>query len=240
MDLTKCTLNEILNQDEAFSKIRDYANQHPDTKWIIGGGWELPLFPEANPSKEQLDKLIPDRPAYLVAMDGHSAWVNSRALEIAGITKDTPDPKDGRIERKKETGEPSGTLRESAADLVAKLLPKPTHQEYLKGLEEGLALANRYGITSILEANASEEILNAYADFDRQGKLTARVLASQSVDPQKGIDQVKELIKKREQYQSKNLRATTAKIFADGVIESKTAALLDPISIGPDTAACPI
>ncbi len=228
MDLATCTLNGILDQEEAFERIRDYVKQHPEKKWIIGNGWELPLFPDANPSKEQLDKLIPDQPAYLTAMDGHSVWVNSRALQIAGITKDTPDPVDGRIERKKETGEPSGALRESAADLVAKFLPKDTHEDRIKGLEVGLSLANSFGITSIVEANAGEEFLQAYSEFDRKGKLSVRVLASQSVDTQKGIEQITDLIKRRDLYQGKYLHATMAKIFADGVIESKTAALLEP------------
>ena len=228
MELEQCNLNDLPAQEKVFQKIRDYASQHPEKEWIEGGGWALPLFPEANPTKEQLDALVPDRPAYLSSADGHSAWVNSRALAIAGVTKDTPDPKEGRIERMKETGEPSGTLRESAADLVARHLPKPTPQDYLQGLQNGLALANSFGITSILEASADDDLLKAYADFERQDKLTARVLASLFVDPQKGLDQIKDLIQKRDLYKGKHLKATTAKIFADGVIESKTAALLEP------------
>jgi predicted amidohydrolase YtcJ len=154
--------------------------------------------------------------------------VNTRALQTAGVTAATPDPKEGRIERLKLTGEPSGTFRESAKAYVAKFLPKPAEQDYKDGLQAGLALANSFGITSILEADANEKLLETYADADRSGRLTARVLASLHVDPAKGLDQIQALITQREKYRGTRLTATTAKIFADGVIESKTAALLEP------------
>jgi predicted amidohydrolase YtcJ len=187
-----------------------------------------PIFPGANPDKVDLDKLIPDRPAFLSAADGHSAWVNSRALKIGGVTAQTPDPEDGRIERKPGTREPSGTLREAAQRLVSRHIPEPGPGEYLDGLRRGLALANRAGITSIIEANASDEILEAYRELDRAGELTVRVLASIHVDPKKGTGQVPELIRKRETFVGPHLESTAVKIFVDGVIESHTAALLEP------------
>lgn len=240
IELGQCNLSGLETQEEIFNAIRKYASENPDKKWIVGGGWDLPIFPDANPMKEQLDSLVSDRPAFLDAADGHSAWVNSRALEAAGITKNTPDPKDGRIERKKETGEPSGTLRESAKELVAKHIPPLTAEEYLKGLRAGLTMANRFGITAIQEASADDKILEAYAELDRRNELMLRVTASMYVDPQKGTDQIKDLVEKREKYQGKYLRATTAKIFADGVIESHTAALLEPYLDRPGECGLPL
>ncbi len=228
IELGQCNLNGSTTAVEVFQKIRDYAAANPDKKWIVGGGWDLPIFPNANPHKKQLDELVPDRPAYLVAADGHSAWVNSRALEIAGITKDTPDLAEGRIERDPKTGEPSGTLRELATDLVSKHLPELIAEDYLQGARRGLELANRFGITSLQEASATDKILEAYAELDRRGELTARVVAAMYVDPAKGEAQVDSLITKRRRHQSKHLRANAVKIFADGVIESQTAALLEP------------
>jgi hypothetical protein len=149
-------------------------------------------------------------------------------LEVAGITKDTPDPTGGRIERDPKTGEPSGTLREMATDLVSKHLPELTAEDYLQGARRGLEMANRFGITSLMEASATDKILEAYAELDRRGELTARVLASIYVDPAKGEAQVDSLIAKRQKYQGKNFRANAVKIFADGVIEAQTAALLEP------------
>jgi predicted amidohydrolase YtcJ len=228
MEFEQCNLNDLPTKEEVLARIRAYAAENPDKDWIVGGGWALPLFPEASPAKEELDALVPARPAFLYAADGHSAWVNSRALELAGVTAKTPDPKNGRIERKPGTGEPSGTLREAAAGLVGRLIPEPTDEEYSSGLREAQALANRFGITSIIEASANDKLLETYAGLDRSGGLTLRVLASIDVDTDKGAEQVTDLAKKRERYQGRYLKATAAKIFIDGVIESHTAALLEP------------
>jgi len=239
IELGQCNLNGLATRQEIFDKVREYAAQNPNKAWIVGGGWDLPIFPNANPTKEQLDALVPDRPAYLTAADGHSAWVNSKALQIAGITKDTPDPSEGRIERDAKTGEPSGTLREIATDLVSKHLPELSPEDYLQGARAGLALANRFGITSLQEASAHEKILEAYLELDRCGELTARVLAAQYVDPKQDTAQIATLAQRRDKYHGQNLHATAAKIFADGVIESHTAALLEPYVDRPNDRGIP-
>ena len=240
VELGQCNLNDLNTKEEIFAAVRRYAAEHPEKIWVQGGGWALPVFPEANPTKEELDRLVPNRPAYLNAADGHSAWVNSRALEMAGITAKTPDPKGGHIEREARTGQPSGTLRESAQGLVSKLIPETTAEEYLAGLEAALALANRFGITSIQEADADEKILDTYAELDRRGSLTARVLASIYVDPEKGLDQIPGLVLTREKYKGRYLRAEDAKIYMDGVIESHTAALLEPYLDRPGDRGTPL
>ncbi len=240
VELGQCNLNDLNTKEEIFAVVKKYAAEHPEKEWVEGGGWALPVFPEANPTKEELDKLVPDRPAYLTAADGHSAWVNSCALEMAGITVKTPDPKGGHIERQARTGQPSGTLREAAKALVSRLIPETTAEEYLAGLEAALALANRFGITSILEADADEKILDTYADLDRRGQLTARVLASVDVDLDKGLDQIPGLIQTREKYKGRYLRAEDAKIYVDGVIESHTAALLEPYLDRPGDRGVPL
>jgi predicted amidohydrolase YtcJ len=159
---------------------------------------------------------------------------------LACITAKTQDPKNGRIERKPGTGEPSGTLREAASELVGRLIPEPTEEEYLSGLRGGLALANRFGITSIIEASADDTLLETYAGLDQSGGLTLRVLASIDVDPEKGVAQIVDLVQKRERYQGHYLKATAAKIFIDGVIESHTAALLEPYLDRPGDRGKPI
>jgi predicted amidohydrolase YtcJ len=228
IELGRCSLSGLATRDEIFKKIGEYAAQHPDAKWVVGDGWELTAFENANPKKEMLDRLVADRPAYMTAMDGHSAWVNSRALREAGVTRETQDPRDGRIERDPASGEPAGTLRESAMTLVSRIVPRPSEEDYAAGLKAAQDQATRFGITSIVEASANDEILNAYADADARGELKVRVLASIYVDPQMGLGQIEDLKRKREQYRGKYLRSTSAKIFADGVIESGTAALLEP------------
>lgn len=240
MELGQCSLNDLQTREEILTRIRSYAAQNPEKEWIVGGGWPLTAFPGGNPAKEDLDTLASDRPVYLSAADGHSTWVNSRALELARITAKTPDPKNGRIERKAGTGEPSGTLREAASELVGRLIPEPDAEEYLNGLRSAMALANRFGITSIIEASADDKLLETYSGMDKSGGLTLRVLASIYVDPDKGVEQVGDLVQKREKFRGRFLKATDAKIFIDGVIESHTAALLEPYLDRPGDRGEPI
>jgi hypothetical protein len=238
--LGQCDLTGLATKAEVLAKVRDYAAAHRDAAWITGGGWELPIFPQANPRKEDLDAIVPDRPVLLDSADGHSAWVNSRALELAGVTKDTADPFGGRIERDPGTGAPSGTLRESAAGLVEKNVPELSPEDRLRGLRAAEALANRFGITSIIEASAGPDLLDAYAALDRSGELTVRVLASLYVDPAKGVTEVRRLEGLRQKYAGRRLKATSAKIFADGVMEPHTAALLAPYIDRPGDAGTPL
>lgn len=239
IELGQCNLNGLQSQQEIFDAVREYAQKNPALPWIVGGGWDLPIFPNANPTKQQLDQLVSDRPAFLSAADGHSAWVNSKALELAGITAATADPPEGRIERDPLSKEPTGTLRERATDLVSKHIPPLTSADYLAGAKRGLAMANRFGITSLQEASATPEILAAYDSLDRSGELTARVVAAMYVDPAKDEAQIEELKQKRSRYRGKNLRAEAVKIFADGVIESRTAAMLAPYLDRPDYRGIP-
>ena len=229
IELGECNLNGKSELDDILATIRRYAEQHPQQAWIRGGGWAL-TFEGGNPHKALLDKIVPDRPVILDAFDGHSSWVNSRALKFAGITKDTPDPPRGRIERDPKTGEPTGTLRELAARLIthSRQFPQYTHEDYVAGLRRGLEIANRFGITAVQEARVTEKHLEAFAEFDRKGELTVRAVTAIQYDPLKPMSQVPQFVEWRKKYQGQRLRATAVKIFEDGVIESKTAALLEP------------
>jgi len=240
VELGLCDLNGLRTKEEVLAKVSEYAAAHPDAAWITGGGWDLPLFPQAKPRKEDLDAVVSDRPVILDSADGHSAWVNSRALALAGIDRNTPDPAGGRIERDPRTGAASGTLRESAAGLVEKLVPELGPVDFIKGLRAGLALANRFGIGSIIEASAGPGILDAYAALDRSGELTVRVLASLYVDTDAGLAEVPRLTALRDRYAGTRLKATAAKIFVDGVMEPRTAALLEPYADRPGDRGTPL
>jgi predicted amidohydrolase YtcJ len=225
--LDECALDDLATPAQVADSIAKCAKARPGDPWFRGHGWQLPVFPHANPSRALLDSLIPDRPAYVRAADGHSAWVNSRALALAHVTAHTPNPPDGRIERD-AAGNPSGTLREGAADLVAALLPKTTAEERVRGLERAVALANSLGIVGLQEASADSDILVAYHTLDRRGALNARVVASIYVDPAAGTSQIPQMERLRREFDGTRLRVRGAKIFADGVIESHTSALLEP------------
>lgn len=230
LELGECNLYEAKTPSEVEGAIRAYAQAHPELAWIKGNGWQLPVFPGANPDKALLDRAVPDRPAFFYSADGHSAWVNTRALTLAGVTRTTRDPPNGRIERDPRTGEPTGTLRESAVDLVADHLPPYTAEARMGAVRRGLAEANRFGITSITDADVPEEYAAAYAAVDRLGELSARVLmALRAAEDGPVAADVARLVALRDRYpRSSRLTPGAVKFYADGVIEARTAALLAP------------
>jgi predicted amidohydrolase YtcJ len=138
MELGECDLNPVTTLAELRGVVAGCARRDSTAAWVRGGGWGLPIFADANPSRQLLDSLVPGRPAYLTAADGHSAWANTRALALAGITTATRDPPNGRIERD-ASGNPSGTLREDAMGLVSSKLPPYTAADDSAGLDRGLA-----------------------------------------------------------------------------------------------------
>jgi len=230
LELGECNLYDAETPAEIEGAVRAYAQAHPELAWIKGNGWALPAFPGGNPHKSVLDRAVPDRPAFLYAADGHSAWVNSRALALAGVTRETPDPPNGRIERDPRTGEPTGTLREGAIGLVADLLPPYSREARIGAVRRGLAEANRFGITSITDADVTEDYAAAYAEVDRLGELTARVVMALRASEDAPVEEdVARLTALRERYRmGRRLSAAAVKFYADGVIEARTAALLAP------------
>ncbi|HEY2249441.1 MAG TPA: amidohydrolase [Planctomycetaceae bacterium] len=228
IELGQCNLRDTTTVDQVIAAVRQYAERQPGKKWIRGGGWPLTMKGEA-PHKSLLDGVVSDRPVILDAADGHSSWANSRALEAAGITKETHDPARGRIERDPETGEPTGILREAATRLVIERAPPDTHGEFVDGLRRGLKLANRFGITSVQEAGATEQYLKAFVELDKSDELTVRTVAAMRFDPSKQeSQQLPQFVEWRTKFQGKRLRTTAVKISEDGVIETRTAALLQP------------
>jgi predicted amidohydrolase YtcJ len=222
----RCDLYEA--EPSSYGRIvSEYVRLHPDVAWVEGGGWSMAAFEGGTPRREDLDARVPDRPAYLTNRDGHGAWVNSRALALAGITRDTPDPPDGRIERDRE-GEPSGTLHEGAMDLVERLIPPPTAQEWEEALLRAQAHLHSLGITGWQDAIVIPEILAAYRALAERGELTARVVGALWWDRHRGEDQVEELVDKRASGSVGRFRATSVKVMQDGVCENFTAAMLDP------------
>jgi predicted amidohydrolase YtcJ len=233
--LDACNLSGLEAKDEILTSIAEYAAKNPEAEWIAGSGWSIGAFPDANPRKEDLDRIVPDRPVYLIAEDGHSGWANSRALELAEIDADTPDPERGRIERDAATGEPTGALRETAMDAVQELAFDIGPIDALRGLRRALAQAHAFGITSFVEARATISAYDwAYRALDAVGQLDARVVLSLWFDPARGDEQFEEFASRRSWDVTQHVRATAVKLFADGVAESRTAYLLEPYEGGDD------
>ena len=212
--------------------IAAYAARYPERGWIVGAGWSVTDFPDASPLRATLDALVPDRPVFLWSRDGHSAWVNSRALELAGISAATRDPVGGLIVRDAD-GSPSGTLREGAMSLVEELAPLASAEEHAAALAAVQRRLHALGITawqdaSVYETAACASQLEAYRAAAAAGTLEARVVAALFWDPRRGVDQIDGFLEQRATASIGRLRAGTVKIWVDGVVEGLTAAMLDP------------
>jgi predicted amidohydrolase YtcJ len=229
LDMLRCNLTEAYSVPQYERIVQDYASAHPDDDWIVGGGWSMDVFPGGNPPKDALDRVVPDRPVRLWSRDGHSVWVNTRALEIAGVTAGTPDPADGWIVRN-DAGEPAGALHEGACDLVDEHVPEETAEDWLAGLRAAQAYLHSLGITAWQDAivGANYPTLEPYLSFARSGELTARVVGALWWDRHRGLEQIQDLLEQRERGREGRFRATSVKIMQDGVIENFTAAVLDP------------
>ncbi len=241
IEASACDLNGLAGLPEYRSIIGEYAAANPDAPWILGGGWSMAVFgPGGAPSRTILDELVPDRPVYLSSADGHTGWANSMALNFAGITRDTPDPVDGRIDRDPETGDLVGSLQEGAMGLVTSHIPPTTLEERIAGLRYARNMLHRYGITSITDASVRPQNLEAYEALDQRGELNLRVVASLWWDRKKDEEQIPDLIAQREKYTKGHVRATTVKIMQDGVLENYTGAMLEPYLLGGGTRGIPM
>lgn len=225
-ELEDISLFEAATKEDLAEAIKTGAAERPGEAWVRGSGWDLSAFPDNTLDKAFLDELVPDRPAYFAAADGHSAWVNSKALELAGITADTKDPEGGRIERD-ATGAPQGLLREAATALVSEKMPAYSAVQVARGLKKALAEANSYGITAIIDPKAEEWMLDGYKAALDAGTLSVRVSAAVEIKPEQGIGGVEPILALRERFNDAMLRVNSAKLFVDGVIEAKTAAMLE-------------
>ncbi|MDT7671699.1 MAG: hypothetical protein QOC74_4482 [Pseudonocardiales bacterium] len=232
VELGQCDLSDAETTPEYLRLVAGHAAAHPGEPWVRGGGWALAAFAGGIPTRELLDAVVPDRPVYLVNRDHHGAWVNSRALELAGIDRRSADPVDGRIERDAD-GVPNGMLQEGAAHLVGRLLPAVTAADRLAGLLRAQRLLHSLGITAWQDAllgsfNGMGDPSEAYLAAVAGGQLTARVSGALWWDRALGAEQIDDLLRRRALLAAPPLRARTVKIMQDGIAENHTAALLEP------------
>ena len=212
---------------------RKFADKNPDKPWLIGAGYLRSAFDEIGPHKEWLDEIDAERPIALTSKDGHSMWVNSKALELAGITKDTPQPEEGVIKLDPETGQPSGLLQEPGAmNLVSRLFPKPSKEQVKKALLWLQEWLNSKGITTAHEAMLGideSHLYEAYNDLAQEGKMTVRYRASWNISPEGDVmAQVTQGKALAHKFNHPHFKAHSFKFFADHVIEEETGYLLEP------------
>ncbi len=228
--ILNCSLQDAVNLSEATDMISAYAARHREREWIWGGGWAMAWFERGLPSADALDRIVPDRPAFLYNRDGHSAWLNTKALEMAGIDRSTPDPFDGRIERLSD-GSPQGTLHEGAMAIAEAILPEPGSTELEQALLAGQKYLLALGITGWQDADVQSPEEAAYLAIAGRGELIASVVGALWWDRYRGSEQVEELIGRRT-IVGPRYRPTSVKLMLDGVAENFTAAMLEPYQDG--------
>src|SRR5262252_4239541 len=231
LESLRCNLLGMRSRQDCLDAVAAYSKTLPRNAWVLGGGWSMSSFPGGTPTAADLDAVTGGRPAFLPNRDHHSAWVNTAALNLAGVTERTPDPADGRIERD-HAGFPAGALHEGAMRLVGQHVPAATAVELMAGLAAAQQHLHALGITSIQDAcvgtagelgvpDAFDTYLRAAADR----MLTLRVNGSLWWDRFRGLGQLADLQSRREAAGNGagNFRATTVKLMLDGVCETFTA-----------------
>ncbi|QJD89925.1 amidohydrolase [Duganella dendranthematis] len=217
----------------AVKAVADFARAHPKNAWIIGFGWNQEIWKLGRfPTAAELDVVVRDRPVLLHRVDGHAIWVNTKALEMAGVTRETPDPAGGKIERD-VSGKPTGVLVDAAMELVNKVVPLPTPAEARATLDVALASLAKVGLTSVHDAGIKVVQDDIYRDYADHGKLTTRVYAMIG-DTTGDFD---ELSKDGPltSYANDVYALAAVKLYSDGALGSRGAALLAPYSDMPST-----
>jgi len=227
-------LFESPDREDMLKVIKEFAEEHPRHEVIRGAGFPRSAFDETGPRKEWLDTLVPDRPVYIVSGDGHSAWVNSAALKLAGITAKTPQPEKGHIMHDPASGEPSGLLQENGAmKLVAELLPPISKDRYKDDISAIEKYFSHTGITTVFDAKVTMDDENywmAYKEMAEEGRLGWRYRGGWYLDPAKDLSReidkgvgLSKIVNTTEFFQ-----VNAFKFFLDEVAEEKTSLMLEP------------
>lgn len=239
MRLLRCALDDVATAQGVVDALTACAHRSPSSPWLIANGLSETLATSSLLDRRKLDRLVPNRPLAIAIGPGFSLRVNSRALKLAGLDRKAGDLPFGDIDRDRTTGEATGMVRGKAMEAVRHAWPRPTSTEYRQALHEATAMANRFGIVSILDASVDRDMLDAYRAADAAGELSVRIVAAQRIVPEAGIAQIDAMRQARDSIHGKRLRADVAKIFVDGEIGLHTAALLEPYLDAPDTHGTP-
>ncbi|EMY8531340.1 amidohydrolase [Bacillus paranthracis] len=227
--------------DEYVQAVEQYRKEHSDVKVIHGAGWSNTLFSSSGPTKVLLDAVVKDIPVALISEDYHSVWANSKALEIAEITKDTPNPNGGVIERN-ENGEPSGTLRDTATNLVLDKLPKYNTEQYKEGLItfQQLAASNGYTQVNDVVVPQQDTVIEALTMLEKEQALSIRHNLALTIQPSEGQERIPYVKEQRAKLQGPLVKMNTVKLFMDGVLEGGTAYLHEPYNNKPNYYGVPV
>jgi predicted amidohydrolase YtcJ len=243
--LRRIDLADATTVAEIQRRVKAFATAHPEQTWLLGRGWSYPAFGSSGlPDKKYLDEIVPDRPVYLEGFDGHTWWANSKALQLAGVTRETLNPAGGAFVRDSNTGEATGAVKEDAADaVIRRAIPVPSREEKLQALRAGLKAANRVGVVRVHVAGSVSAGIGDLQDVDlfeqlhRDGELSVRMYLAFRLDPPAVTeDELRQIKEAGDRYHDEWISAGAAKFFLDGVIETRTAAMLAPYAGEPSQA----
>jgi predicted amidohydrolase YtcJ len=219
-------------KEAILAAVKKYAEANPDKPWIIGGQWLLGVFPNDSPRREWLDEIVPDRPVALLDQTGHGMWLNSKAMELAGITKDTETSQLIVIHKDPQSGEPTGTINEQTMQMVERVIPQAGAEEYAGYIADIFDMFLSYGITSQQPAEGHRAPLKALKLLESQDNLKERVFVSwdwkTTLNLAYTLEEIEDQIKNRSEYASEFIYPNYVKIFADGGPFSATSMLLEP------------
>jgi len=222
LDLAGCDQLSLLQE-----RLASYARSRADSPWIVGRGWGYAVFPDRAPHRRHLDAVVDDRPVYLRNRDGHAALANSRALALAGVSRDTKDPAGGVIQRD-ASGEPTGLLEEQATELVSRHIPTPSQDERVAAVRKGLSRAASLGLTSVHEAGIDEGELAVLDALETDGLLTVRFFVALEMLKRPTPDQLAAQAAVRASHQGRRVRVGAVESLLDGTVDSKTAWMFEP------------
>jgi predicted amidohydrolase YtcJ len=234
LSLARAQLAGAKTMDDTLARAKAWADAHPERPWVLGRGWSYDIVPKGQlPTAKDLDRAIPDRPAVLRAYDGHTAWLNTKALEAAKITKATRDPADGKIARDAK-GNPTGALLEGAMELLAGVMPAPERAEKKEALYAAALDCVQKGLTAVDAIEGDVEEWELLLELEREGKLPLRVNVILPIEG--NLDEYVEMRKRG----TERVKLVGVKGFVDGVIESKTAFMKKPYAGTKDEIGRPL
>jgi len=231
--LVRLNLKDIPTEKEIIERVKQRAASAAPGEWILGWGWDEGKWASNYPTNQALSAAVPHNPVFLVGLHTFAAWANQRALELAEVNKDTKDPENGKVLRDEKTGEPTGILLNRAQDLVAKHIPPMTLPQAKHAIQLAALECVRYGLTSIHEAKVTPLIVQAFHELVREGRMPLRVYAMLDGADKNLVD---EWLKRGPEIDPHHqLTIRSFKLFADGALGSRGAALLEPYSDAPQT-----
>ncbi|HSG59625.1 MAG TPA: amidohydrolase [Woeseiaceae bacterium] len=232
---TSLNLTGISSLDAATVRIAAYARDYPNRRWLLGRGWNQVIWPvKAFPTAANIDAVVSDRPVWLNRIDSHAGWANSKALEIAGIDADTPDPVGGKILRD-ANGNATGVLIDKAMDLVEAHVPQPTKNDIREAYRQAVADLVSLGLTGVHDAGINQDEAEVYMSMADDGELDMRIYAMI-----RGADEALDAIGAPiTAYGDDRLEIAAVKLVADGALGSRGAALIEPYSDDPENRGLP-